>query len=97
MNQMVEAQALFREQAERSEKLRRVYQDSLTGLANRASRCSWCPGQQPGGGPRRLPAAVAGQDLAGLNARLGGQRGSVAAGGGEQLRRACAVTRKPMT
>lgn len=95
MNQMVEKlQALFTEQAERSEKLRvESYQDSLTGLANRryfemqlTARVS------------NLEEARAGyllllrvQDLAGLNARLGGQRtDQLLQAVGEQLRRTCA-------
>ncbi|MBA1204083.1 EAL domain-containing protein [Pseudomonas capeferrum] len=95
MNQMVEKlKALFHEQAERSEKLRvESYQDSLTGLANRryfemqlTARVS------------NLEEARAGyllllrvRDLAGLNARLGGQRtDQLLQAVGQQLRRTCA-------
>jgi len=95
MNQMVEKlKALFTEQAERSERLRaESYQDSLTGLSNRryfemqlAARVS------------NLEEARAGyllllrvQGLAGLNARLGGQRtDQLLQAVGEQLRRTCA-------
>ncbi|WP_085691075.1 MULTISPECIES: cyclic di-GMP receptor LapD [unclassified Pseudomonas] len=95
MNQMVEKlKALFTEQAERSERLRaESYQDSLTGLSNRryfemqlTARVS------------NLEEARAGyllllrvQGLAGLNARLGGQRtDQLLQAVGEQLRRTCA-------
>lgn len=95
MNQMVEKlKALFTEQAERSERLRaESYQDSLTGLSNRRyfemqlnTRVS------------NLEEARAGyllllrvQGLAGLNARLGGQRtDQLLQAVGEQLRRTCA-------
>jgi len=95
MNQMVEKlKALFTEQAERSERLRtESYQDSLTGLSNRryfemqlTTRVS------------NLEEARAGyllllrvQGLAGLNARLGGQRtDQLLQAVGEQLRRTCA-------
>jgi len=96
MNQMVEKlKALFTEQAERSERLRaESYQDSLTGLSNRryfemqlTARVS------------NLEEARAGyllllrvQGLAGLNARLGGQRtDQLLQAVGEQLRRTCAT------
>lgn len=95
MNQMVEKlKALFREQAERSEKLRiESYQDSLTGLANRRyfemqlhARVS------------NLEEASAGyllllrvNDLAGLNQRLGGQpTDQLLQAIGQQLLRTCA-------
>ncbi|MDE1168683.1 MAG: EAL domain-containing protein [Pseudomonas sp.] len=76
MNLMVEKlKALFREQAERSEKLRiESYQDGLTGLANRRyfdmqlnARISHL---DEGGGGYLLLLRV--NDLTGLNQRLGG-------------------------
>ncbi|AIZ35075.1 cyclic di-GMP receptor LapD [Pseudomonas parafulva] len=95
MNQMVEKlQTLFTEQAERSEKLRvESYQDSLTGLANRRYF-----EMQLNARVSNLEEARAGyllllrvQDLAGLNARLGGQRtDQLLQAVGEQLRRTCA-------
>ncbi|MBF8743548.1 cyclic di-GMP receptor LapD [Pseudomonas guariconensis] len=95
MNQMVEKlKALFNEQAERSEKLRaESYQDSLTGLANRRYF-----EMQLNARVSNLEEARAGyllllrvQDLAGLNARLGGQRtDQLLQAVGEQLRRTCA-------
>ncbi|MFV3406887.1 MULTISPECIES: cyclic di-GMP receptor LapD [Pseudomonas] len=95
MNQMVEKlKALFTEQAERSEKLRsESYQDSLTGLANRRyfemqlnARVSNAEDARAG---YLLLLRV--QDLAGLNARLGGQRtDQLLQAVGEQLRRTCA-------
>ncbi len=95
MNQMVEKlRALFTEQAERSEKLRvESYQDSLTGLANRryfemqlTARVSNLEESRAG---YLLLLRV--QDLAGLNARLGGQRtDQLLQAVGEQLRRTCA-------
>ncbi|MDH0733765.1 EAL domain-containing protein [Pseudomonas sichuanensis] len=100
MNQMVEKlEALFREQAERSEQLRNeAYQDSLTGLANRQYFEMQLSAQVS-----NLEEARAGyllllrvQDLAGLNARLGGQRSDqLLQAVAEQLRRACA--RYPQT
>ncbi|WP_166363736.1 cyclic di-GMP receptor LapD [Pseudomonas akapageensis] len=78
MNQMVEKlKALFREQAERSEKLRvESYQDGLTGLANRRyfdmqldARVS---NLEEGGGGYLLLLRV--NNLTGLNQRLGGAR-----------------------
>ncbi|AZL71225.1 cyclic di-GMP receptor LapD [Pseudomonas oryziphila] len=100
MNQMVEKlEALFREQAERSEQLRNeAYQDSLTGLANRQYFEMQLSAQVS-----NLEEARAGyllllrvQDLTGLNARLGGQRSDqLLQAVGEQLRRACA--RYPQT
>lgn len=94
MNQMVEKlKALFNEQAERSEKLRvESYQDSLTGLANRRYFQMQLHAQVS-----NLEEVRAGyllllrvQDLAGLNARLGGQRTDhLLQAVGEQLRRAC--------
>ncbi|MGE7993367.1 cyclic di-GMP receptor LapD [Pseudomonas sp. NPDC089554] len=95
MNQMVEKlKALFSEQAERSERLRaESYQDSLTGLANRRyfemqlnARVSNLEESRSG---YLLLLRV--QDLAGLNARLGGERADqLLQAVGEQLRRACA-------
>lgn len=95
MNQMVEKlRTLFTEQAERSEKLRvESYQDSLTGLANRryfemqlTARVSNLEESRAG---YLLLLRV--QDLAGLNARLGGQRtDQLLQAVGEQLRRTCA-------
>ena len=95
MNQMVEKlKALFQEQAERSERLRvESYQDSLTGLANRryfemqlAARVSNLEEARQG---YLLLLRV--KDLAGLNARLGGQRtDQLLQAVGEQLRRTCA-------
>lgn len=94
MNQMVEKlKALFHEQAERSEKLRvESYQDSLTGLANRryfemqlTARVSNLEEARPG---YLLLLRV--RDLAGLNARLGGQRtDQLLQAVGQQLRRTC--------
>lgn len=78
MNQMVEKlKALFKESAERSEKLRiESYQDSLTGLFNRRyfdmqlkAHVSNQEEHLPG---HLLLLRV--QDLAGLNLRLGGKR-----------------------
>ncbi|SDD03505.1 diguanylate cyclase (GGDEF) domain-containing protein [Pseudomonas guariconensis] len=95
MNQMVEKlKALFHEQAERSEQLRaESYQDSLTGLANRRYFQMQLNDQVS-----NVEDARAGyllllriQDLAGLNARLGGQRtDQLIQAVAEQLRRACA-------
>ncbi|MBO0365729.1 MULTISPECIES: cyclic di-GMP receptor LapD [Pseudomonas] len=95
MNQMVEKlKALFTEQAERSDKLRaESYQDSLTGLANRryfemqlAARVSNMEEARAG---YLLLLRV--MDLAGLNARMGGQRtDQLLQAVGEQLRRTCA-------
>ncbi|MFK9099902.1 cyclic di-GMP receptor LapD [Pseudomonas guariconensis] len=95
MNQMVEKlKALFHEQAERSEQLRaESYQDSLTGLANRRYFEMQLNDQVS-----NVEDARAGyllllrlQDLAGLNARLGGQRtDQLIQAVAEQLRRACA-------
>ena len=95
MNQMVEKlKALFTEQAQRSEKLRaESYQDSLTGLANRryfemqlTARVSNLEESRAG---YLLLLRV--QDLAGLNARLGGQHtDQLLQAVGEQLRRTCA-------
>ncbi|KEY84791.1 EAL domain-containing protein [Pseudomonas sp. P1B16] len=95
MNQMVEKlKALFTEQAERSERLRaESYQDSLTGLSNRRyfemqlnTRVSNMEEARAG---YLLLLRV--QGLAGLNARLGGQRtDQLLQAVGEQLRRTCA-------
>ncbi|MCO1620941.1 cyclic di-GMP receptor LapD [Pseudomonas putida] len=95
MNQMVEKlKALFTEQAERSERLRaESYQDSLTGLSNRRYF-----EMQLNNRVSNLEDARAGyllllrvQGLAGLNARLGGQRtDQLLQAVGEQLRRTCA-------
>ncbi|MDD0977362.1 cyclic di-GMP receptor LapD [Pseudomonas fontis] len=95
MNQMVEKlKALFKEQADRSEKLRvESYQDSLTGLANRryfemqlTTRVSNLDEARPG---YLLLLRV--KDLAGLNQRLGGQRtDQLLQAVGEQLKRTCA-------
>jgi diguanylate cyclase (GGDEF)-like protein len=95
MNQMVEKlKALFREQTERSEKLRvESYQDSLTGLANRRYFDMQLTAQVS-----NLEEARAGYllmlrmtDLAGLNQRLGGQRtDALIKAVGEQLSRVCA-------
>ena len=95
MNQMVEKlKALFKEQAERSEKLRvESYQDNLTGLANRRyfemqlnARVS-NPEQASSGYLLLLRV----KDLAGLNQRLGGQRtDQLLQAVGEQLLRECA-------
>lgn len=95
MNQMVEKlKALFTEQAERSERLRaESYQDSLTGLSNRRyfemqlnTRVSNLEDARAG---YLLLLRV--QGLAGLNARLGGQRtDQLLQAVGEQLRRTCA-------
>jgi len=95
MNQMVEKlKALFSEQAERSEQLRNEsYQDSLTGLANRRyfemqlnARVSNAEDARAG-----YLLLVRVQDLAGLNARLGGQHtDQLLQAVGEQLRRTCA-------
>ncbi|WP_313431374.1 cyclic di-GMP receptor LapD [Pseudomonas sp.] len=95
MNQMVEKlKALFSEQAERSERLRaESYQDSLTGLSNRRYF-----EMQLNARVSNLEEARSGyllllrvQGLAGLNARLGGQRtDQLLQAVGEQLRRACA-------
>ncbi|MFB1635356.1 cyclic di-GMP receptor LapD [Pseudomonas sp. AP-1] len=95
MNQMVEKlKALFTEQAERSERLRaESYQDSLTGLSNRRYF-----EMQLNAKVSNLEEARAGyllllrvQDLAGLNARLGGQRtDQLLQAVGEHLRRTCA-------
>ncbi|PWB29587.1 hypothetical protein DCO48_21985 [Pseudomonas sp. SDI] len=94
MNQMVEKlKALFKEQAERSEKLRvESYQDSLTGLANRRyfemqlnARVSNLDEARPG---YLLLLRV--KDLAGLNQRLGGQRtDQLLQAVGQQLQRTC--------
>ncbi|CAM4100216.1 cyclic di-GMP receptor LapD [Pseudomonas wadenswilerensis] len=95
MNQMVEKlKALFKEQAERSEKLRvESYQDSLTGLANRRyfemqlnALVSNLEEARPG---YLLLLRV--KDLAGLNQRLGGQRtDQLLQAVGQQLQRTCA-------
>ena len=95
MNQMVEKlKALFREQTERSEKLRiESYQDALTGLANRRYFDMQLTAQVS-----NLEEARAGYllllrvtDLSGLNQRLGGQRtDALIKAVGEQLSRACA-------
>lgn len=95
MNQMVEKlKALYKEQAERSEKLRvESYQDSLTGLANRRyfemqlnARVSNLDEARDG---YLLLLRV--QDLAGLNQRLGGQRtDQLLQAVGQQLKSACA-------
>ncbi|MFJ4349112.1 cyclic di-GMP receptor LapD [Pseudomonas sp. NPDC089401] len=95
MNQMVEKlKALFTEQAERSERLRaESYQDSLTGLSNRRYF-----EMQLNARVSNLEEARSGyllllrvQGLAGLNARLGGQRtDQLLQAVGEQLRRTCA-------
>ncbi|MDD2059777.1 EAL domain-containing protein [Pseudomonas sp. GD03860] len=95
MNQMVEKlKALFKEQAERSEKLRvESYQDSLTGLANRRyfemqlnAQVSNMEEARPG---YLLLLRV--KDLAGLNQRLGGQRtDQLLQAVGQQLQRTCA-------
>ncbi|WP_145193596.1 cyclic di-GMP receptor LapD [Pseudomonas sp. URMO17WK12:I11] len=95
MNQMVEKlKALFTEQAERSERLHsESYQDSLTGLSNRRYF-----EMQLNARVSNLEEARAGyllllrvQGLAGLNARLGGQRtDQLLQAVGEQLRRTCA-------
>ncbi|MCH7301465.1 EAL domain-containing protein [Pseudomonas capeferrum] len=95
MNQMVEKlKALFTEQAERSERLRaESYQGSLTGLSNRRyfemqlnTRVSNMEEARAG---YLLLLRV--QGLAGLNARLGGQRtDQLLQAVGEQLRRTCA-------
>ncbi|WP_213881922.1 cyclic di-GMP receptor LapD [Pseudomonas sp. dw_358] len=94
MNQMVEKlKALFREQTERSEKLRvESYQDSLTGLANRRyfemqlhDRVSAAEESRAG---YLLILRV--NDLAGLNQRLGGQRtDQLLQAVGQQLVRTC--------
>ncbi|MGE8406806.1 MAG: cyclic di-GMP receptor LapD [Pseudomonas sp.] len=95
MNQMVEKlKALYKEQAERSEKLRvESYQDSLTGLANRRYF-----EMQLNARVSNLDEARAGyllllrvQDLVGLNQRLGGQRtDQLLQTVGQQLQRTCA-------
>ncbi|MEE1869970.1 cyclic di-GMP receptor LapD [Pseudomonas auratipiscis] len=95
MNQMVEKlKALFKEQAERSEKLRvESYQDNLTGLANRRyfemqlnAQVSNIEEARPG---YLLLLRV--KDLAGLNQRLGGQRtDQLLQAVGQQLQRTCA-------
>ena len=95
MNQMVEKlKALYKEQAERSEKLRvESYQDSLTGLANRRyfemqlnARVSNLEEASDG---YLLLLRV--QDLAGLNQRLGGQRtDQLLQAVGQQLQSTCA-------
>ncbi|MFV3382185.1 MULTISPECIES: cyclic di-GMP receptor LapD [Pseudomonas] len=94
MNQMVEKlKALFHEQAERSEQLRaESYQDSLTGLANRRyfemQLNTEVSNIEEGRAGYLLLLRI--QDLAGLNARLGGQRtDQLIQAVGEQLRRAC--------
>ncbi|MNO65724.1 Phytochrome-like protein cph2 [compost metagenome] len=94
MNQMVEKlKALFQEQADRSEKLRvESFQDALTGLANRRyfemqlnAQVSNLEEARPG---YLLLLRV--NDLAGLNARMGGQRtDQLLQAVGEHLRRAC--------
>lgn len=96
LNQMVEKlKALFSEQAERSERLRaESYQDSLTGLSNRRYF-----EMQLNARVSNMEEARAGyllllrvQGLAGLNARLGGQRtDQLLQAVGEQLRRTCAT------
>ncbi|PZP26646.1 cyclic di-GMP receptor LapD [Pseudomonas kuykendallii] len=98
MNQMVEKlKTLFQEQALRSEKLREeAYQDSLTGLANRRyfdmqlqSRLG--TEEQASHGYLLLLRV---NDLAGLNARLGGQRtDQLLTAIGELLRHPIAPTR----
>lgn len=94
MNQMVEKlKALFHEQAERSEQLRaESYQDSLTGLANRRyfemQLNTEVSNIEEGRAGYLLLLRI--QDLAGLNARLGGQRtDQLIQAVSEQLRRAC--------
>ncbi|MFK3798209.1 cyclic di-GMP receptor LapD [Pseudomonas sp. NPDC088444] len=78
MNQMVEKlKALFQESTERSEKLRvESYQDSLTGLSNRRyfdmQLKAHVSNQEEHLDGYLLLLRV--QDLAGLNARLGGKR-----------------------
>ena len=94
MNQMVEKlKALFREETERSEKLRiESYQDGLTGLANRRYF-----DMQLTALVSNVEEARAGYllllrmtDLAGLNQRLGGQRtDELIKAVGEQLSRTC--------
>ena len=95
MNQMVEKlQALFKEQSERTEKLRvESYQDSLTGLANRRyfdmqlnAHVSQIEDSRSG---YLLLLRV--KDLAGLNQRLGGQHtDALLIAVGQQLVRECA-------
>ncbi|MBF8753938.1 cyclic di-GMP receptor LapD [Pseudomonas guariconensis] len=94
MNQMVEKlKALFHEQAERSEQLRaESYQDNLTGLANRRyfemQLNTEVSNIEEGRAGYLLLLRI--QDLAGLNARLGGQRtDQLIQAVSEQLRRAC--------
>ncbi|WP_296258817.1 MULTISPECIES: cyclic di-GMP receptor LapD [unclassified Pseudomonas] len=78
MNQMVEKlKALFKESAERSEKLRiESYQDSLTGLSNRRyfdmQLKAHVSNQEEHRAGHLLLLRV--RDLAGLNLRLGGKR-----------------------
>jgi len=95
MNQMVEKlKALFNEQAERSEQLRaESYQDNLTGLANRRYFEMQLNAQVSDTEEARAGylLLLRVQDLAGLNARLGGQHtDQLLQAVGEQLRRACA-------
>lgn len=78
MNQMVEKlKALFAEEAERSEQLRREsYQDSLTGLANRRlldeQLADYLLVDEQNSDGHLLMLQI--NDLVGLNQRLGGQR-----------------------
>ncbi|MBD1550102.1 cyclic di-GMP receptor LapD [Pseudomonas typographi] len=76
MNQMVEKlQALFMEQAERSERLREAsYQDSLTGLANRRYFDMQLQARVSHGEENRAGylLLLRVNDLAGLNQRFGG-------------------------
>ncbi|WP_449430351.1 cyclic di-GMP receptor LapD [Pseudomonas putida] len=95
MNQMVEKlKQLFSEQAERSEKMRaESYQDALTGLANRRyfemQLNALVSNIEEGRAGYLLLLRV--KDLAGINARLGGQRADqLLQAVGEQLRGACA-------
>ncbi len=97
MNQMAEKlKTLFQEQALRSEKLREeAYQDSLTGLANRRYFDMQLQNrlgteEQASHGYLLLLRV---NDLAGMNARLGGQRTDrLLAAIGELLRRQIAPT-----
>lgn len=78
MNQMVDKlKALFREQTERSEKLRvESYQDALTGLANRRYFDMQLNDRigNPEDGSSGYLLMLRLSDLAGLNQRLGGAR-----------------------
>lgn len=94
MNQMVEKlKQLFSEQAERSEQLRaESYQDNLTGLANRRyfeMQLNASLGTQEEVRPGYV-LVVRMHDLAGINARLGGQRADeLLQAVADQLRQAC--------